>query len=58
MAKRKNTEHWIVLKGRPIFTCRTRKQAREYIKKNSVHYPEYNYVGKCVKGFRQIILDT
>jgi len=56
--KNKDIEHWIVIQGTPVYTCRTRKQARQFVKENKAKYPQFNYIGKCVKGYRQIILDT
>lgn len=50
--------NWIVVVGTPIFTCKTRKQAREYAKKNKATYPQYNYIGKCTNNFTKIILDV
>lgn len=47
---------WVVIVGTPVFACKTRKQAREYAKEHKVNYPKYNYIGKCVKNFTQIIL--
>ena len=55
--KNKNIDSWIVLEGRIVYSCRTRKQARAYAKK----YPAergYNYVGKCIKNYRNIVLDV
>lgn len=53
-----NIDRWIVMEGRPVFTCRTRKQARAFFKKNKVHYPKYQYVGKVSDEQRKIILDV
>ena len=59
--KNKEIKHWIVLKGQPIFTSQTRKQAREYArdytKKQPDHYPEFIYIGKVLKGKKEIILE-
>lgn len=49
---------WVVLKGRPIFACKTRKQAREYAKQHTVDEPIYNYIGKCINDYSTIILDV
>ncbi len=50
---------WIVITGQPVFTCKTRKQAREYVKKNKTNVrPKYSYIGKCIENHKQIILDV
>lgn len=56
--KKQKINGWVILKGRPIFSCKTRKQAREYAKKYSVNEPIYNYVGKCINDYHTIILDV
>ena len=56
--RKSKIDHWIVIEGTPIFTCRTRKQAREYVKKHKVSYPKFSYVGKCINNYRFIVLDV
>jgi len=56
--KSEKADAWIVITGRPIYSCRTRKQARKYAKENIVDYPQYNYVGKCIKNYKQIVLNV
>ena len=50
-------EHWVVITGSPVFTCKTRKQAREYAKQHKARTYEYNYVGKLPKSKRMIVLE-
>jgi len=58
--KREKAVRWIVLVGRPIFSSRTRKQARKFIKEHEVvNLMDYHYVGKVVgSDERTIILDV
>jgi len=53
-----NNDGWIVVVGQPVFTCRTRKQARIFVEKHKVKYPNYNYIGKCFDNYRQIVIDV
>lgn len=56
-------DRWIVIEGKPVFTSKTRKQARTFIKKNKITKkdklicPKYHYIGKCVDDYHRIILD-
>jgi len=56
MAKQK-VDGWVVLRGMPLFACKTRKQAKKYAEKHTVDRPIYNYVGKCIDNYGKIILD-
>lgn len=58
--KNKDINAWIIIQGKPIYTCRTRRQARKYVKTLSKRKDgePYRYIGKCIKGYRQIILDV
>jgi len=57
--KNKDIDGWVVLEGKPVFTGRTRKQIRKFIKHNKKERGKnFRYIGKCVGGFRKIILDT
>ena len=52
-------DRWIIIKGYPIFSCRTRKQvrrARKQLEKEKGKY-EYRYIGKVFDKQRKIILD-
>ena len=56
--KKSKINHWVVIVGSPVFTCRTRKQAREYAKKHQIMWrPKFNYVGKCINNHRSIVID-
>lgn len=56
--KNKDINSWIVIRGQPLFSCRTRKQARKFAKENKSKYPQFTYVGKCIKGYNQIVFDV
>ena len=57
--KKPKIDQWIVLEGKPVFTCRTRRQARKYRKTHKVERSKgWSYVGKCVDNYSRIILDV
>jgi len=55
--KKLEVDHWVVIVGNPVFVCKTRKRARQFVKENKALWPCYNYVGKCIKDSRKIVLD-
>ncbi len=58
--KKIKADRWLVMEGRPVYSCRTRKQARKYAKKQRkrIAYPEFVYVGKCFDSQHKIVLDV
>lgn len=57
--KKHKIDGWIVIEGKPVFTCRTRRQARKYAKKHrEIVREHYSYVGKCVDNYSKIVLDV
>lgn len=56
--KENDIDSWIVMEGKLVYSCKTRKQARAYIKKNKTQLRQFVYVGKCRRNYRIIELDT
>jgi len=59
-------KQWVVFEGKPVFVCRTRKQARAEIERlsclnqrclNATKQHCWRYVGKSVNNHHNIILD-
>ncbi len=56
---KRKTGGWIVIVGKPVFVCRTRRQARRYVKEHKIKRGNgYNYVGQCTNKYRKIVLDV
>ncbi len=61
--KKQKISHWLVIKGEPAVTTRTRFMARRYFKAyNHRHVMPYYYVGKVISdlkrpGHGKIIID-
>lgn len=55
--KNKDIRHWVVIVGTPIFISCSRRAARDYAKENKPAAGKWNYIGKCPKNSRKIIVD-
>ena len=56
--EKQKADRWVVIKGELIFTCRTRKQARKFVKENNLDYPTFAYIGRCFDSQRKIVLNV